>query len=127
MTVASASSAVANFQSVSYRAAQSAQALRDAALDRAAQEGQARAKAVKAQSAAAVGQPQRVEGSPAQASRDLRQLVARSEAGGPNDTRAENRRRSEEQQAAYAREMARRSEYIRREGNTVRESFQAVA
>ncbi len=127
MTVASASSAAANFQSISNRASQSAQAVRDAAIDRAAQESQARAKAAKAQSAAAVGQPQGVEASPAQASRDLRQLVARSAPDETSGIRAENRRRSEEQQAAYAREMARRSEYIRREGNTVRESFQAVA
>jgi hypothetical protein len=127
MTIASAFSAAATYQSASNKAAQSAQAMREAAIERAAQERQAQSRAVKAESVAAVRQSPRAEGSVMQTSRDLRQLVGRSMRNETDGIRAENRRRSEEQQVAYAREMARRSEYIRREGNTVRESFQAIA
>lgn len=127
MTIAGAFSAASHFQATSNRASLAAQNMREAAIERAAQERQAQSRAVKTESAAAVRQSPRAESSVMQASRDLRQLVARSMRGETDGIRAENRRRSEEQQAAYAREMARRSEYIRREGNTVRESFQAVA
>jgi hypothetical protein len=43
------------------------------------------------------------------------------------EVRAEGRRRFEEQQAAYSRELARRSEYIRQDGNSIRENFRAIA
>jgi len=127
MTIAGAFSAASHFQATSNRAALAAQNMREAAIERAAQERQSRSRAVKAESVAAVRQSPRAESSVMQTSRDLRQLVGRSMRNETDGIRAENRRRSEEQQAAYAREMARRSEYIRREGNTVRESFQAIA
>lgn len=127
MTIAGAFSAASHFQATSNRAALAAQNMREAAIERAVQERQSRPRAVKAESVAAVRQSPRAESSVMQTSRDLRQLVGRSMRNETDGIRAENRRRSEEQQVAYAREMARRSEYIRREGNTVRESFQAIA
>lgn len=101
--------------------------MRSEALQQRAQEQKATAKAVAAQSAKAVRQSPRAEGSTLQASRDVRQLVSRSIREESSDLRAENRRRADEQQAAYTREMARRSEYIRKEGNTIRENFRAIA
>jgi len=120
-------SAAAAYQSMSTRSAQVAQEMRDAAMQQRAQVQQASARAVKAQSAQAVRQSPRAESSVMQTSRDVRQLVARSMRDESNEVRVENRRRTEEQQAAYAREMARRSEYIRKEGNTIRENFRAIA
>ena len=127
MSIAGSMSAAAAYQSMSTRSAQVAQEMRDAAMQQRAQVQQASARAVKAQSAQAVRQSPRAESSVMQTSRDVRQLVARSMRDESNDVRVENRRRTEEQQAAYAREMARRSEYIRKEGNTIRENFRAIA
>ena len=127
MSIAGSMSAAAAYQSMSSRSAQVAQEMRDAAMQQRAQVQQASARAVKAQSAQAVRQSPRAESSVMQTSRDVRQLVARSMRDESNEVRVENRRRTEEQQAAYAREMARRSEYIRKEGNTIRENFRAIA
>jgi hypothetical protein len=127
MTVAGSLSAAAAFQSTSNRDSQMAQAMREAAMQRRAQEQQSAAKSTKAQSAVAVRQSPRAESSAMQTSRDVRQLVARSMREESHEVRAEGRRRFEEQQAAYSRELARRSEYIRQDGNSIRENFRAIA
>jgi hypothetical protein len=127
MTVAGSLSAAAAFQSTGNRDSQMAQAMRETAMQRRAQEQQSAAKSTKAQSAVAVRQSPRAESSTMQTSRDVRQLVARSMREESDGVRAEGRRRFEEQQAAYSRELARRSEYIRQDGNSIRENFRAIA
>jgi rubrerythrin len=104
-----------------------AQAMREAAIQRRAREQQSAARSTKVQSAVAVRQSPRAESSVMQTSRDVRQLLARSMREESYEVRAEGRRRFEEQQAAYSRELARRSEYIRQDGNSIRENFRAIA
>lgn len=124
MTISSASSAYASAYARAIAARERSSASSTASEDRHSAEqptaAQVQTKRAVQQATAAPREENRI-------SPDIRQITAREVRRDSEQNRSENIRRIGEQMAAKFREVARRSEGIRANGNSERESFSAVA
>ncbi len=124
MTISSASSAYASASARAIAARERSSASSTASEDRRSAEQPA---ATQVQTKRAVQQATAAPREENRISPDIRQITAREVRRDSEQNRSENIRRIGEQMAAKFREVARRSEGIRANGNSERENFSAVA